>query len=579
MSKRPKTPSRTNVADQTCDMLRRLGIERVYIYPGGTIVPLINGCIKYGIKIETFKSEQGAGYAALARARLTGKPQVVMVTSGPGVTNILTPLADAFYDSTPLVLICGQISTKDLNERLKVRQRGFQEVPTTRITEPLSKQSKCFLTIEDVVKQIPEAFDHTLSGRKGPVVLDFPMDLQLQQVSVVEQGEISIELFPEIQLPEKGLIEEVFEHAITAKRAVILLGQGALQTAAFQEYLDIAEKMDAMVVTSLLGVGSFDVNHERCLGYLGHTGHQAANLAVFESDFLLVLGSRLDVRQTGTVVEKFAHQGQLAWIDTDADELSHPRVAVRWKIQTTVRAFCDAFLQIIPEQSIPSDVKWQSRLLSLKRKRMEDQPLTSSVHLQPRRVMDQLTKLIGESRCIVVTGVGCHQHWAARHLPYSPEKCRLLTSGGHGAMGYDLPTSIGAAMTYPDQRVLCVVGDGSLLMNIQELATLSERNLGVKIILFNNRRLGIVSQFQLISFATDPTTGHLKTPDFVAIARGFGLHADRLEVPSDLKQKLDWLWNLEGPALLEINIDPEADIVPMLLAGKTMDAMWTGRKT
>ena len=134
-------------------------------------------------------------------------------------------------------------------------------------------------------------------------------------------------------------------------------------------------------------------------------------------------------------------------------------------------------------------------------------------------------------------------------------------------------------MTYPDQRVLCVVGDGSLLMNIQELATLSERNLGVKIILFNNRRLGIVSQFQLISFATDPTTGHLKTPDFVAIARGFGLHADRLEVPSDLKQKLDWLWNLEGPALLEINIDPEADIVPMLLAGKTMDAMWTGRKT
>jgi acetolactate synthase-1/2/3 large subunit len=571
------------VADWVANVFHKNAIERVFLYPGGTIVPLINACLKIGIQVECFKSEQGAGYAALAYARVTGKPQVVMVTSGPGVTNVITPLADAFYDSTPLILITGQIGTGDLKTRKTVRQRGFQETPAVDLTGPVSKRASCVLSLEDVFREIPEAFCLAVTGRKGPVVIDFPMDMQ--RLELTDEGLASAAIPHPISTEDRPatsnslIMAEVAVAAAQAKRPVLLLGQGALSAGAYSHYIEIAKAVDALLVTSFLGIGSYDTTDPRCLGYLGHTGHLAANRAVYECDFLLVLGSRLDVRQTGTMVDKFVQNGNVAWVDSDQTELASPRVGVKWKFELDVARFCSEFLREYKGKTVGIDSAWCESVLSLKREEAEDRPKEGLVYLQPRPVLQCVRRLIGDMTMTVVTGVGCHQHWAARHLSYRPNVRRLLTSGGHGTMGYDLPSAIGAAMAQRDRRVLCVVGDGSLLMNIQELASLRERDLDVKVLVMNNSRLGIVSQFQLITWGSDPATGDFKSPDFGTIARGFGIAADRLESPAELESKMKDFWSKPGPALLDVAIDREADVVPMLLGGQHMGEMWMGRKS
>ncbi len=571
-----------NVSDWVAEILAEQGVERVFLYPGGTIAPLVNACIKKGIVIENFKNEQGAGYAALAYARLTGRPQVIMVTSGPGVTNILTPLADAYYDSTPVIVITGQVGTTDLNGRSGVRQRGFQEVPTVAITSPISKLSVCLMSPDDVFHYVPQAFKTAMQGRRGPVVLDFPMDIQRGDIVLTHNQELTYS--PSFQVDDSvkfslqdSLLKEVAEAACAAKFPVILLGQGALTAGCFESYLKIADSIDGALVTSFLGVGAIDTDNDRSLGYIGHTGHLAANKAVHKSDFLLVLGSRLDVRQTGNQVNDFTPQGKVAWVDIDINELENPRVAVDWLIPAALEKFCDRFIEKLPEGS--PEIKNQNLLefLNLYSHRYEDIPDPESLVIQPRDLMDALDVLLKNINTTVVTGVGCHQHWVARHLSFRPNDVKHLSSGGHGAMGYDLPSAVGAAMAEPDRIILCVVGDGSILMNIQELATIKQRNLNIKIVVVNNSRLGMVSQFQLITWGSDPTTGDVDTIDFKAIGEGFGIPSVRLSQVDSMEATLNKFWLASGPSLVEVIVDSKADVVPMLLGGQRMDDMWMGR--
>ena len=298
------------ISDYFVNTLIEQGIDKVYLYPGGTIAPLVTSCLKNNIKIEIFKNEQGAAYAALANARLTGRPQVVMVTSGPGVTNTISPIADAFYDSTPLVIVTGQIGSKDLISRSSVRQRGFQEVPTVQITAPISKKASCLINTEKALEEIPLAFEVAQEGRKGPVILDFPMDIQrstFDKKSYIPSKKETINIIKE----NKNEIKEIFDIGINSKRPVILLGQGALNAGISEDIHRIKNKFDSIVVTSFLGISSFDTDDRDYAGYIGHTGHLAANTAVHEADFLLVLGSRLDVRQTGTLVKEFVQNGRV----------------------------------------------------------------------------------------------------------------------------------------------------------------------------------------------------------------------------------------------------------------------------
>lgn len=571
------TKSAYTVADRVAAYLARTGIERVFVYPGGTIAPLINGFIRAGIRIEVFKHEQGAAYAALAVARLTGHPQVVMVTSGPGATNAVTPLADAFYDSTPLLLITGQIGTSDLCSGRKVRQRGFQEVPVLDLVKPISKAARCPLTAEEALTSIPYLLTIAVSGRSGPVVLDFPMDIQrmvCREDAPMAPFRANTPPLPKIP----GCIVQIAEAIAEAHRPVILLGHGALQAGGHDIFQKLADATEALVVSTLPGLGAFAGHDRRFLGFLGHTGHGAANHAVHGTDFLLALGTRLDIRQTGTVTQSFVPNGKIAWIINDPDELTFPRVEADWSIEADVVETAKQLLGKLPTRISPKDISWQTQCTA-ERDRGEDDPFPAEgERLYPREVLQTLGRFMIGSKGVVTTGVGSHQQWAARHLSYSPDGWRFLTSAGHGAMGYDLPSAIGAALASPEQISLCIVGDGSFLMNIQELGALAERDLPVKILLLNNRRLGIVSQFQRITWGNDPTTGHFPSPDFVAIARGFGVPAERLEKRNEMKNALAKFWAASGPILLEVIIDHDAEVVPMLLGGQTMDQLWQGHE-
>jgi acetolactate synthase-1/2/3 large subunit len=298
---------------------------------------------------------------------------------------------------------------------------------------------------------------------------------------------------------------------------------------------------------------------------------------VNEADLLLVVGSRLDVRQTGTLTDKFVPNGKVAWVDIDYTELDNPRVEIDWKFHCDLQGFCNALVAALPERQVDADESWKMQMRVRKAQSVEDSQLTESTALLPKAVLTELASHLSHQNVIVSTGVGCHQHWAARHLPFAPSGPRLLTSGGHGTMGFDLPSAIGAAMALPDAKVLCVVGDGSLLMNIQELMSLAERQLNVKILVMNNHRLGIVSQFQLITWGNDPASGRFSSPDFSRIAEGFGIRAWSVNNITQLREVMPLFWEGNGPTLMNVQIDPEADVVPMLLAGQTMDMMWNGR--
>jgi acetolactate synthase-1/2/3 large subunit len=572
--------SSKTTADLMTRSLAQLGIESVYVYPGGTIAPLVNGFVAAGVGIEVFKHEQGAVYAALAKARLTGQLQIAMVTSGPGVTNAITPLADAYYDSTPLLLITGQVGTGDLLSGRRVRQRGFQEVPTVSMVSDICKMAVCPATVDEALAQLPALIQAAMEGRPGPVVMDLPMDVQR---AVCERLDLLPLVVQQPALPGASLqaLGEISAALAQATRPVIMLGHGALTAAAFDGYEALAEKLDAYVVGSLPGLGAFPGTSERFLGYVGHTGHEAANRAVHEADFLLVLGARLDIRQTGSQVKDFVPQGKVAWVNNDRSEIDAPRVQVDWAVHGDVAQFVQALLARHKDQQSGqaqhSDAAWRADVAAHRARDVEDpfNPAPGSA-IFPKEVLRLVNQKLGGTRGVVVTGVGSHQQWAARHIDYSPNGWRLLTSAGHGAMGYDVPTAVGAAMARPDQTVLCVVGDGSLLMNIQELASLAERKLNVKVLLLNNHRLGIVSQFQRITWGVDPSSGEFATPDFVTIAKGFGISAERVTARGDLVAGLDRFWSTPGPALIEVIIDHDADVVPMLLGGQTMDKMWQG---
>ena len=571
------------ISDLIAKFLIYKKIDSVFVYPGGTIAPLINSFLKYKIKIEVFKSEQGAGYAALAKARLTNKTQVFMVTSGPGLTNALTPLADAFFDSTPVMLISGQIGTKDLNKRKEVRQRGFQETNTIKITKEISKESICLKDRNTAIIKFISLFNKTTTDRHGPVVIDFPMNIQRESFKIknfkdflINKNEINIKKCY-FNNGVKNKFKKINKLISVAKKPVLLLGQGVIHTQ-YKKILDkVINENKFLVVTSLLGIGTYDTSKINHLGYIGHTGHYAANEAVYSCDLLLVLGSRLDLRQTGTEVKYFVPKGKIIWIDIDNKEIKNPRINAFISVNSSIDNFLINYKKINNKRYY--DNNWKNKIFSLKNSKKEDEINFDSLYLSPKYILEQLSKFINNSKknINIVTGVGNHQQWAARHLLFKPNKSNLLTSGGHGTMGYDIPTSIGAAMTNPKNIVLCIVGDGSLLMNIQELASIRERNLNIKIIVLNNNRLGIVSQFQNITFGNDPSTGQFKTPQFYKIARAFGIDSDVInnKKTEKLKKKLKKLWDNDKPYLLEILIDNRANVNPMLLAGQKLNNMWS----
>jgi len=563
----------TSGAEAVARALREEGVERLFLFPGGTIAPTLNAWIDGGGAFVVARHEQGAGYAALAAGRLTGRPGVAMVTSGPGVTNLLTVIGDAWYDSTPLVAIAGQVSTADLRGRPDVRQRGFQEVPTASLVAGIAKACLRPMQPDEAAPALREAFALARAGRPGPVLVDLPMDVQRGELSRPALAPRARAPAPprEPSEPDFAALLELLERS---RRPLLLAGQGVLQSGAMEPLRGLAERLAAPVVTSLLGVGALPADHPLHFGYVGHTGCGWANRALVACDLLLVLGARLDVRQTGTRTEAFVPNGSLVRVDLDEAELRQPRV----EAALSIRADAGAVLRrLLAEEHDPPKAERESWLAALARWRREmpldDFPPGAGCH--PAELLRRVDRLTRGEELVVATGVGHHQQWAARHLSFAAPRRVLLTSGGHGAMGYDLPSAVGAAFARPGARVLCVVGDGSFQVNMQELGTIAEHRLPVKILVLDNRRLAMVSQFQNLAFGRDPSTGRRPAFDFAGFARLYGFPAFSLAGEGDpVEETLVRFLAAEGPALLHARVDPACDISPMLLSGQTLDAMW-----
>ena len=539
----------------------------LYIYPGGTIAPLLHECKKDNINLIVSKHEQGAGYMALSEALLYHKPSFLTVTSGPGATNIITTIADAYYDSIPLIILTGQVGTADLNRSSKLRQRGFQEVPIINMTKDITKKVFQPRNVKELSDAIHDAYIVSNSQRKGPVLIDLPMDVQLKKITDTElktllnlsklttqniQNDISIKQ-----------IEASIDIINSSKKPVFLIGGGAQEEwATIREFI---KKTNIPAISSLRGLGI--VEEENFHGWIGHTGSPWTNEILYEADTVIVLGSRLDVRQTGTQTD-ILNQKNVIHIDIDKHELEESRIESTIKLNVSISKYIELTQLKI---NILKRKEWKEDIKCIKNQNNYSD-VGSQNGMNPKDILEYINQIIQDKKTYITTGVGSHQHWAARYIQFDNQRCKLFTSAGHGTMGFSLPVAIGLKNLEQDTQVICIDGDGSFQMNIQELALIKELNLNVKILLLDNNRLGIVSQFQQITFHDDPTTGDVKNPDFIAIAQAYGIEAYSIkQLDTDTIGK--WISSNKA-SLLHVSIKHDAPISPMLLGGQNLNEMW-----
>jgi acetolactate synthase-1/2/3 large subunit len=438
---------------------------------------------------------------------------------------------------------------------------------------PISKAQFLVTSPSQLPDVMHRAFHLAVEGRRGPVVIDLPMNTQRGEISELPSIPISSNGARKLDL---AAIQQVAKWISEAKRPVILAGQGVLLSGAQAEVRRLADRARIPVSQSLLGLGSFPTNSPLALGFHGHTGNQYAGKAIHGADLLLVCGSRLDVRQTGTMVNDFVPDGKVVRIDIDANEIDHSRVRSDLTIQGDVREVLQALNAQIEMQKNgapqPDSEDWLAQIQEWRTAFPLSYDKTGK--LKPQDVIETVDSMTSGQPVICVSGVGSHQQWVARHFTFDYPSRPWLTSGGHGAMGFDLPVAVGAQITFPKRPVICFVGDGSLQINIQELATIVEYKLPVKIVVLNNHRLGIVSQFQNLNWQSDPTCGQKWNPDFAAVARAYGIAASTVTQASEIKTNVEKALAHNGPYLIDCIVDECEDVVPMLLGGQKMDKMW-----
>ncbi|HXJ01054.1 MAG TPA: thiamine pyrophosphate-dependent enzyme [Micropepsaceae bacterium] len=548
--------------------------KHVFIFPGGTIAPILDVIEKQtDIEIVCPRNEQGAGYAALAYAALTGKPAIFMVTSGPGVTNAITPIADAYYDNLPLIVLTGQVGTADMRGTLPVKQRGFQEVDTVDLVKPIAKAAFLVKDVHDLPAIMELAFELASSGRKGPVVVDLPMNVQRASMPRAEANAVPASGPAKSHLPKKPLAQ-LAQWIRSAKRPVILAGGGVVASGAEAQLRQLAEGFIIPVAMSMPGMGAYPSAAPLSLGLCGYAGSQYANLAIHNCDLLIGIGTTFHVRQTGSLPEQTAPGAKIARIDIDKGELAHSRVPLDLKIDADAKAALAALNALLENGTPPETGRTDEWLATIAHwKAAHPVCVGRGPKLKPQAVIAAADRICSSGPVIVTTGVGQHQVWVPRHFRFDNPSRRLLTSSGHGTMGYDLPAAIGAKIAHPDAQILCFVGDGSFQMNIQELATIAERNLDIKIIVLDNHALNIVAQFQRQNWQSHPSTGAKYNPDFAAIAKAYGIRSFSIASPESMEKTLAEGLNHKGPALIHCEVDPEEDLLPMLLGGHRLDDM------
>ena len=571
-------------ADILVEALIRESVDVVFAYPGGASMELHQALVKREDEIRTIlpRMEQGGGFMAHGYARATGKAGVCMATSGPGATNLVTCIADAFMDSIPLVAITGQVFQQFIGKS------AFQETDFFGMTLPIVKHSYLVLDLKDLPRIVKEAFHIATDGRPGPVVIDIPKDIQ--------QGIVEPEFPAEVDLPGLKKIPQAADEDLLkvldiiekAEKPVLYVGGGIVSGDAHEELRKFAELTNLPVASTLMGIGSFPAEHPQSLYWFGMHGTVAGNWAVCESDVLICAGARFDDRITGKV-EKFAPKAHIVHFDIDRSEHhknKRAHLAIHSDIKYALGRLTTLFKQRNREPQAYSE--WYETLNEWKKEHPFD--FDASPHIMPQEAIQAIFKQT-EGNAIISTGVGQHQMWAAQFYKFNKPRS-YLSSLGLGTMGFGLPAALGAKVAEPDQQVINIDGDGSFLMNIQELATAAVEGIHAKTVILNNQHLGMVVQWEDLLYEScraqtilgDP--GNIGSPDnleglypdFVQIAKGFGIPARRVVKKGDLEEAIQEMLDHDGPYLLDIIVPYSEHVLPMIQQGKSAMEILTWKR-
>ena len=549
------------------ECLSRLGINEIFGYPGGAVIPIYDELYSFkGIKHYFARHEQGAVHEADGYARSTGKVGACLATSGPGATNLVTGIMTAHMDSIPLLVITGQVSSSLLGKD------AFQESDIVGITVPITKNNYLVQDIKDLPRILKEAYYIASTGRPGPVLVDIPRDIQLQEIPYDEFNKIyenhfSLEGYNPVYEGHKGQIKTAIKMIKDSKKPLIIAGAGILKAHAYEELKEFVEKTNIPVAMTLLGLGSFPGNHELALGMIGMHGTTYANYAANEADLIIAAGMRFDDRVTGNP-QKFVPNAKIIHIDIDPAEIGKNKlidVPIVGDLKNVLTDLNEKAPKVSYDEWLKQIKKWKKEY-SLTYRKTEDDILI------PQEILSEIDK-ITKGNVIVATDVGQHQMWAAQFLtfnnPYS-----ILTSGGAGTMGFGLPAAIGAQVANPNKKVLAVVGDGGFQMTFQELMLIKEYNLPVKIFIINNSYLGMVRQWQELFHEKRYSSVDLSyNPDFIKIGEAYGIKSIQLTNKKDLKKHLKKILESDEAVLVECIVEKEENVYPMIPAGKDVSCI------
>jgi len=560
------------VSDYIVNCLERKGVTCVFELSGGMIAHLLDslGSLKK-IHVVSMHHEQGAAFAAEAYGRMTGVPGVAMATSGPGAINLLTGVGSCHFDSSPAVFITGQVNRHEQKGDRPIRQLGFQETDIVSMVRPITKAAWKIRTPEEIPGTFEKAFDVATAGRPGPVLLDVPMDVQRAEIVVPPVS--SSAALPAGNLPDESFWQRLGKEMRRAQRPLILVGGGIRSGRAVELLRDFATRSGIPVVHSLMGVDVLPYLHPLRVGMIGSYGNRWANWAVGTSDFLLVLGSRLDVKQTGSETESFKGGRIIFHVDCDPGEINN-RISGCESAVCQLKDFLAAGIKKLPEFKLVERTEWRAQIAAKRQEWPDVGESTGTTGLNPNEVMHWLAQASARA-CAYVVDVGQHQMWAAQSLELT-DRQRFLTSGGMGSMGFALPAAVGTAFACPKEPVVVIAGDGAFQCNIQELQTVKRNQLPLKMVIINNHSLGMVRQFQESYFDSrfQSTVWGYSAPDFVKVAEAYRIPARRIAHSDEVAEALRWLWaDPSAPLLLEVDIAIAANVYPKMAFGRPITEM------